>query len=154
LCLVFHPSIFLFAKDPFFSWMGFFIAKSCLKMGFWQSRLSILLSSVCILNAHLYLNDIEAIFTISVYRTGQPNWEFNTVWKCGNSAFFCHSDFAWNQFGSISEGQKLKFEQFWRLWILIFGKISHLEMSKVTKNHNSEVNSQMVKIAVFGGLND
>ena len=35
------------------------------------------------------------------------------------------SDFTWNQFWFISEGQKLPFEQFCRLWILIFGKKFH-----------------------------
>ena len=55
-----------------------------------------------------------------------------TVWKFSN----CYATliFMWNQLWLISVSEKLLFQQFCRLWILIFGKISQFKISKNTKN--------------------
>ena len=48
--------------------------------------------------------------SVQIYRTGQPNWNFEygnfKVWRF---CHFCVTDFTWNQFWLISEGQKLPF---------------------------------------------
>ena len=57
------------------------------------------------------------------------------ILQCGNWAILLplHSDFSLNQLWLISEGQKLPFEHFWRLLILILGNFT-LENVKFRKN--------------------
>ena len=53
-----------------------------------------------------------------------------------------------NHFWLILEGQKQPIEQFWRLWILIFGKKLHLQMSKVQRNSKFRA-AHKLKMAVL-----
>ena len=64
----------------------------------------------------------------------------NSDWICHSVEdypFFCHSDFMWNQFWMISDGQKLPFSQFQRLWILILEKFHYWKCQKFPNVQNS-----------------
>ena len=76
---------------------------------------------------------------------------YSTEWKFSNfpAILALHKiNFSW-----FSGGQEILFEQFWRLCILMYGKIWHLKMSKISK-HSKFLSAQMVIMAVFWALND
>ena len=91
-----------------------------------------------------------------MYRPGQPNWEFLTLasQQFGKSAiclllwFLREINLGW--FQSLKNWHL----QFWRLWILIFRKISHLEMSKVLKNSKFRAALTVKKCQCLGLQND
>ena len=69
--------------------------------------------------------------------------------QCGNLRIFLPHIFYMKSILVILKPKKLLVWPFGQLWILIFGKISHLKMSKVPKNSKFRA-AQMVNMAVFG----
>ena len=59
--------------------------------------------------------------------------------QCGIFQFSHHSDFSWNQFWLIFEGQNSPFYHFRRLWILIFWEFHTSKCEKFPKIQNSEL---------------
>ena len=74
------------------------------------------------------------------------NWEF-WLWKFNNfssNLILCEINFV-----RFQNGQKLSFQPFLRLWIMILEKFSHLNLSKCPNNSKFRA-AQMVKSVVFG----
>ena len=95
----------------------------------------------------IWVSKFSSDFENMEYRPGhgQPNWEF---WLCifhnldilqSNLSAALILLFRWNQFWLISEGEKLLLQQFWWLWILIFGNFHTWNCQKAPKFPNLEL---------------